>query len=71
MHIYFLFLMFVFIFPHFLPESSLAQTAYDEHEFHRYIKKPWHYRIYCSIVCIYCNQAYHSFRDRLTKASTK
>ena len=30
------------IFLPFLPESSLAQTQYDKHEFHHYIKKSWH-----------------------------
>ena len=34
---YFSFLIFVFIFLEFLPEFSLAQTAYDEYEFCPYI----------------------------------
>ena len=38
-----------FLFSSFFPESSLAETVYDKHEFCHYIKGPWHRRIYCLI----------------------
>ena len=55
--LYFSFLVLVFVFLCFLPESSLAQTAYNEHEFRCYIKIPWHCRILFTLYPMYLLQS--------------
>ena len=65
---YFLFLVLVFVFLSFLPESSLAWTAYNEHEFRCYIKKPWHCRIYRTLYRSVAIKLIICFRGRLTKS---
>ena len=65
-------LSFLLSFSYFLPESSLVRTAYNEHKFQSYIRKPWLCRICITLSFVpslywsYHHQAYCLFRGGLT-----
>ena len=78
MHISYMYSSFVvvsFLYS-FLPESSLSQIAYDEHEFHCYIRNPgtillYSLALYLNYMFMYHDQVYCLYRVGLTKASNK